>query len=53
MLNNVGFNYAWINQNIHNTFSLLCKQRLKDQHVSNWNTSMSSNPDGKLYKLIK
>ena len=34
-------------------FFKLCNQRLKDQYVSNWNTSMSSSPDGKLYKLIK
>ena len=55
MLNDLGFNYAWIKQNVHNTFSFfkLCNQRLKDQYVSNWNTSMSSSPDGKLYKLIK
>ena len=55
MLNNLGFNYAWINQNVHITFIFfkLCNQRLKDQYVTNWNTSMSSSPDGKLYKLIK
>ena len=36
MLNNLGFNYAWINQNVHNTFSFfkLCNQRLKDQYIS-------------------
>ena len=55
MLNNLGFNCAWINQNVHNTFIFfkLCNQRLKDQYFSNWNTSMSSSPDGKLYQLIK
>ena len=37
MLNNLGFNYTWINQNVHNTsrFFKLCTQRLKDQCVSN------------------
>ena len=34
-------------------FLKLCNQRLKDQYVSNWNTSMSSSADGKLYRLIK
>ena len=34
-------------------FFKLCNQRLKDQYVSNWNTSISSSPDGKVYKLIK
>ena len=55
MLKNLVFNYAWINQNVHNTFSFfkLCNQQLKDQYVANWNTSMSSSPDRKLYMLIK
>ena len=34
-------------------FLNLYNQLLKDQYVSNCNTSMSSSPDGKLYKLIK
>ena len=34
-------------------FFKLCNQRLKDQYVSNCNTSMSSSPEGKIYKLIK
>ena len=40
---------------IVNTFSFfqLCNQRLKDQYVSKWNTSVSSSPDGKLYKFFK
>ena len=55
MLNNLDFNYAWKDQNGHNTLSFfkLCNQRLNDQYVSKWNTSMSSSSNGKLYKLIK
>ena len=56
MLNNLGFNYAWINQNVNNTFTLFLNNAINVYRInilSKWNISMSSSPDRKLHRLIK
>lgn len=55
LLSGLGLYYAWTNQgvgNINNVVSL-CKQRLKYQYFSNWNSSLTNTHDGIIYRSFK
>ena len=44
MLFNLGFGHAWLHQGVTNRghFIILCKQRLKDQFIHKWFTSLNT-----------
>ena len=54
MLFNLGFDYAWMLQGVTNRiyFISLFKQRLRDQYIQQWFTSVSTRSSCSLYKNI-
>ena len=54
MLFNLGFGYAWMQQGVTNRtyFISLFKQRLRDQYIQQWFTSVSTRSSCSIYKNI-
>ena len=54
LLENLGLNYAWLNQGVGNAdaFLLLCKQRLNDQFVQTWNNEISNSTRADSFRLF-
>ena len=54
MLSNLGFGYAWMQQGVTNRtyFISLFKQRLRDQYIQQWFTSVSTRSSCSIYKNI-
>ena len=54
MLFNMGFGYAWLQQGVTNRtyFISLFKQRLRDQYIQQWFTSVSTRSSCSIYKNI-
>jgi hypothetical protein len=55
LLCNLGFAEVWLNQGVPhlNSFMQLCKQRLFDQFIQEWHTSLNSSPEAYLYNHLK
>jgi hypothetical protein len=55
LLNECEFTYIWETENVNNTEWLKCvvKQRLLDQFVQNWQTSLSDSSKALNYKIFK
>jgi hypothetical protein len=55
ILNECGFTYIWETENVNNKEWLKCvmKQRLLDQFVQNWQTSLSDSSKALNYRIFK
>ena len=55
ILNECGFTYIWETENVNNKQWLKCvmKQRLLDQFVQNWQTSLSDSSKALNYRIFK
>ena len=55
LLGNLGFYDVWLQQGVGdvNKFMMICKQRLNDQYLQEWNNIVDNSGDGTLYKHIK
>ena len=55
ILNGCGFTYIWKTENVNNKEWLKCvvKQRLLDQFVQNWQTSLSDSSKALNYRIFK
>ena len=55
ILNECGFTYIWETENVNNKEWLKCvvKQRLLDQFVQNWQTSLSDSSKASNYRIFK
>ena len=54
-LENLGFAGVWTSQGVQNLegFLKLCKMRLKDNFIQEWQTSLNDSPEAYIYKHLK
>ena len=54
LIESLGLNYAWLYQGVGNTnsFIQLCKQRLNDQFIQNWNDELNNSTRADTYRLF-
>ena len=53
ILDNLGFGYLWNSNHVNSMHVHIFKQRLQDQYIQEWNTSVANQPKLSYYRLFK
>ena len=53
LLDNLGFGYLWNSLNVNSMYAQGFKQRLQDQYMQDWSTSIANQPKLSYYRLFK